>query len=175
MKAGGLQYPTSVSPDGKVLLYGVTDIKKLTLIGERKSEAYLETKYEEGYATFSPDGRWVAYRSDESGRPEINVEGYPERRGKWLVSAEGVNPQWRGDGKELYFRKLDGTIMASSMVLQAAGVQVGRAETLFRITGGNTYFRPALDGKRFLVLEPAVAEQELPMVVVENWAARLGK
>ena len=176
LKAGGNDFPTSVSPDGKALLYGFQDIKKLWLTGERKSEAYLETKYTEGNAVFSPDGRWVAYRSDESGRYEIYVEGYPERRGKWLVSSEGgANPQWRGDGKELYWLKPDGTVMAASMVLQAGGVQVGRAEALFRTTGERGYFRSAKDGKRFLVAEPEDGQQEFPMVVVENWAARLGK
>ena len=66
-------------------------------------------------------------------------------------------------------------MMAASMVLQAAGVQVGRAEALFRTTSQAGYFRKAKDGKRFLVAEPEGSEQELPMVVVENWAARLPK
>ncbi len=175
-KAGGLEIPTSVSPDGKELLLGIFDIRKLLLSGERKVEAYIETKYIEGYAVFSPDGRWVAYRSDESGRQEIYVEGYPERRGKWLISSEGgIVPQWRGDGKELYWSKADGTVMAASMVLQAAGVQVGRAEALFRSTGQLGYFQNAKDGKRFLLAESVGSQQEFPMVVVENWAARLGK
>ncbi len=176
LKVGGSELVRSVAPDGKVLLYGAGDIRKLSLSGERKSEAYLETKYSEGGAVFSPDGRWVAYQSDESGRPEIYVEGYPERRGKWLVSSEGGSfPQWRGDGKELYWSKPDFTLMAASMVLQAGGVQVGRAEPLFRTTGQFGYFRIAKDGKRFLVAEPEGSQQELPMVVVENYAARLGK
>ncbi len=180
LKVGGNEFPSNVSPDGKELLYGYDDIRKLSLSsgssGEQKPEAYLETKYSEGFAVFSPDGRWVAYRSDESGRPEIYVEGYPERRGKWLVSSEGGGfPQWRGDGKELYWSKPDGTVMAASMVLQAGGVQVGRAEPLFRSTGQANYFQNAKDGKRFLVTEPEGTQQELPMVVVQNWAARLGK
>ena len=174
LQGNGNDQPSGVSPDGKVLLYGIDDIKKLSLSGERKSEAYLETKYSESGAVFSPDGRWVAYFSDESGRPEIYVEGYPERRGKWLVSAEGgVLPQWRGDGKELYWSKPDGTLMAASMVLQAGGVQVGRAEALFRGTGLFGYFRSANDGKRFLIAEQEGGEQAFPMVVIENYAARL--
>jgi Tol biopolymer transport system component len=174
LQASGFNFPSSVSPDGKVLLYGSGDIKKLSLSGERKSEAYLETKYSEGNAVFSPDGRWVAYNSNESGRSEIYVEGYPERRGKWLVSAEGgMFPQWRGDGKELYWSKPDGTLMAASMVLQAGGVQVGRAEALFRGTGLFGYFQSANDGKRFLIAEQEGGEQAFPMVVQLNYAARL--
>ena len=170
--------PTSVSPDGKVLLYGFGDIKKLLLTQEQKAEAYLKTKYNVGFAVFSPDGRWVAYQSDESGRSEIYVQGYPDRRGKWLVSSEGgMYPQWRRDGKELYWEwvKTDGTVMTASMMLQAAGVQVGPAEALFQIPTASSYFQPARDGKRFLVQRPEVAQHELPMVVVQNWAARLGK
>ena len=175
-KSGGTDFTSSVSPDGKVLLYGLNDINVLGLSGERKAEAYLETKYTEGGAVFSPDGRWVAYHSDESGRREIYLQGYPERRGKWLVSSEGGEwPQWRGDGKELYWSKGDGVVMAASISLQAVGVQVGRVEALFQIAGGGNYFRPALDGKRFLMAEQESDQSELPMVVVQNWAARLGK
>ena len=176
LKPGGTDFTSSVSPDGEVLLFGLNDIKVLGLSGDRKVVAYLETKYNEGGAVFSPDGRWVAYHSDESGRQEIYVQGYPERRGKWLVSSEGgMWPQWRGDEKELYWSSIDGVVMAASMVLQATEVQVGRLQPLFRMTGGGNYFRPSLDGKRFLIAEPEVSEQELPMVVVQNWAARLPK
>ena len=71
MKGGRYDRVQSVSPDGKVLLYGNGDIMTLPLTGEGKPEAYLQTKYLEYGATFSPDGRWVAYESDESGRSEI--------------------------------------------------------------------------------------------------------
>ena len=102
------------------------------------------------------------------------MEGYPERRGKWMVSAEGGGShQWRGDGKELFWSKPDGTIMAASMVLQAGGVQVGHAEALFRATGQFGYFASAKDGKRFLIAERDGSQQELPMVVQLNYAARL--
>ena len=166
----------SVSPDGKVLLYGIQDIMTLPLTGERKPEAYLQTKYFENFATFSPDGRWVAYVSDESGRDEIWVQGFPERRGKWLISAEGGRtPAWRADGKELYWVGPDRTLMAASVELQAAGVRPGRAEALFRLPASDegASFQPGRDGRRFLVQEPEGAPQDRPMVVVENWAGRL--
>ena len=168
----------SVSPDGKYLLYGINDIMTLPLTGDRKREAYLETKYRGRDATFSPDGRWVAYASDESGRFEIYVQGFPERRGKWLVSADGgVRPAWRADGKELYWVGPDGTLMAASVELQAAGVRMGRAEALFRLPvgWGIPLFQAGRDGRRFLVYEPEGGQMDRPMVVVENWAARLGR
>jgi eukaryotic-like serine/threonine-protein kinase len=168
----------SLSPDGKFLLYGSDDIMTLPLIGERKPEAYLQTKYFESGATFSPDGRWVAYSSNESGRQEIYVQGFPERRGKWPVSAEGGrSPAWRADGKELYWLGLEGTVMAASVELQAAGVRVLRTEALFRLPAidERAFYQPSREGRRFLVYEPEGALQDRPMVVVQNWAARLGR
>ena len=136
MKGGriGIGSVQSLSPDGKFLLYGLDDIMTMPLTGDTKPEVYLQTKYAEFSAAFSPDGRWVAYGSDESGRDEIWVQGFPERRGKWPVSAGGGRtPAWRADGKELYWVGPDGTLMAASVELQAAGVRVLRREALFRL------------------------------------------
>jgi Tol biopolymer transport system component len=167
-----------VSPDGKVLLYGNGDIMMLPLTGEGKPEAYLQTKYNEGFPAFSPDGRWVAYTSDESGRYEIYVQGFPERRGKWPVSAEGgLTPVWRADGKELYWNRLDNTLMAASVELQTAGIRRGRTEALFRLPTDYQFasFQPSRDGRRFLVQEPESVSQDRPMVVIQNWAGRLSR
>ena len=149
----------------------------LPLTEEGKATAYLQTKYVELSASFSPGGRWVAYESSESGRSEIYVQGFPERRGKWPVSAEGGRaPAWRADGKELYWFGPDGTLTAASVELQAAGVRVLRTEALFRLPGRDerAFYQPSRDG-RFLVYEPEGAPQYRPMVVVEHWAARLGR
>ena len=132
MKGGLSDFVQSVSPDGKVLLYGAGDIMMLPLTREGKATAYLQTKYSEDRAAFSPDGRWVAYDSNESGRSEIYVQGFPERRGRWPVSTEGGRgPAWQADGKELYWVGLEGTVMAASVELQAARVRVGRTDALF--------------------------------------------
>lgn len=165
---------SSVSPDGKHLLFGFNDILILPLDGEKKPVPYLQTKYGEFGGAFSPDGRWVAYTSDESGRLEIYAQGFPGRRGKWLVSAEGgLLPRWRGDGKVLFWLSHDGrTVMAAPVELQAAGVKAGRPERLFHT--GTLGVEPSRDGRRLLVLMPE-GEGALPMVVVENWAAGLGK
>ncbi|MBL8295483.1 MAG: serine/threonine-protein kinase, partial [Bryobacterales bacterium] len=167
-----------VSPDGRHLLYtSLKDIWKLPLTGERKPEPYLQTKFAEQGWAFSPDGRWVVYQSNESGRAELYVQGFPERRGKWQVSAGGGSwAAWRADGKELYWVS-NGTLMAASVNLQGAAVQPGKPEPLFPLANfGTTPFAPARDGQRFLVLEPDGGEQpDPPMVVVQNYAARLGK
>ena len=166
---------TSVSPDGKHLLFGFADILRLPLEQGQKPEPYLQTKFSEGYGAFSPDGRWVAYNSEESGRNEIYIQGYPERRGKLQISAEGGTlPQWRADGKELYWYANDfRSVMAAPIELQAEAVKSGRPELLFRMPLSGFATR---DGKRFLVKEPEGGEQQaLPMAVVTNWAAGLAK
>lgn len=113
---GGERNLTSISPDGKSLLCGGNDIMRLAppetgrtkpdekQQGSVRSEEYLRTKFSEGYGVFSPDCRWVAYRSDESGRYEIYLQGYPEKQGKWLVSSAGGSlSAWRADGKDSAF------------------------------------------------------------------------
>ncbi len=176
---GAAGFVQSISPDRKQLLLGLADVLLLPLGGERKAVPYVQTKFAEFGGAFSPDGRWVAYNSDESGQPEVYIQGFPERRGKWLVTAEGgQRPSWRADGKELYWRRLDGTtVMAAAVELQAGGVNAGRGEMLFRGSGGlYTPPQPSRDGKRFLEVIPEGGEQAAaPMVVVQNWAAGLGK
>jgi len=111
LATGGLtDFVRAVSPDGKVLLFGFSDIMKLTLAGGGV-EPWLKTDFNEPRAVFSPDGRWVAYQSSESGRHEIYVQGYPEKRGRRLVStAGGLSPVWRRDGKELYWVTFGGEL-----------------------------------------------------------------
>ncbi|MBL8295960.1 MAG: hypothetical protein JNN08_29220, partial [Bryobacterales bacterium] len=98
---------------------------------------------------------------------------------KWLISGDGgFSPAWRGDGKELYWVGRSRMLTAASMSLQGAAVQPGKPEPLFQLADrvGSARFAPARDGQRFLVLEPeGGAQQDPPMVVVQNWVARLGR
>ena len=88
MKGGLGDFVQSVSPDGKVLLYGIADIMTLPLTGEAKPVAYLQTKYSETFATVSPDGRWVAYQSDELGRcVSVCVDHYIYYAGDLCITA----------------------------------------------------------------------------------------
>jgi Tol biopolymer transport system component len=165
----------TVSPDGKYLLYGNVDILVLPLTGERKSQVYLQTKYRENEATFSPDGRWVAYDSDESGAHEIYVQGFPQHLGKWAISSagNGTNPAWRADGKELYWVTRENTLMVTAVEPQPQGLRPGRTEVLFKMSRGA--YQPARDGRRFLTYESEDVRQDWPMVLDLNWAPRLGK
>lgn len=169
-------FVTSVSPDGKALLFGLDDIFRLPLdgAGERKPQEYLKTKFVERWPQFSPDGRWVAYESNESGRIESYVQGSGQTRGKWLVSTGGgARPAWRGDGREIYWRGADAVLNAVDIEPQTEGLRFGPPKPLFRIAG-LPFFQPSPDGQRFLLLEPsAEASSTEPLVVVQNWAANL--
>ncbi len=171
--------PTAVSRDGNYLLVGSGNLMLLPLTGERKPKPFVNSKVFGGGAAFSPDGRWVAYSSDESGRQEIYVQSFPESGKRTLISAEGgFLPRWRADGKEIFWIRPGGMLMAASVELQGDGVKVGRAEELFVVSdaGGFFNFRPSRDGKRFLEMDlPKGSDPNPPMVVIQNWAARAGK
>ncbi len=178
LKGGPHDFVQSISPDERHLLFGFADILILPLVGQRQPAPYVQSKYKEADARFSPDGRWVAYGSDESGRNEVYIQGFPDRRGKWLVSTEGGQfPSWRADGQELYWIANDNrTVIATPLQLQADGVKPGRSTALFRLGPGVNFFnfQPTHDGRRFLTREPDLSEPtDLPMVVVQKWAAAL--
>jgi eukaryotic-like serine/threonine-protein kinase len=79
------------------------------LTGERQPFPFLQTEFSEEHPQFSPDGRWLTYTSNESGRPEIYIQSFPPSGGKWRVSTHGgAHPRWRGDGKELFYLDLRG-------------------------------------------------------------------
>ena len=89
------------------------DLWVLSVDGEPKPVPFLATDFDERSGQFSPDGRWVAYESNESGRYEIYVRGFPQTGGKWLVSvAGGTQPRWRRDGREIYYVAPDNKLMA---------------------------------------------------------------
>jgi len=172
--------PRSFSPDGSMLLWAVSDILALRIGAGEEPKPWLKTAFNEFTPEFSPDGRWVAYSSDESGRLEVYLQGYPERRGKWQVSQTGGRtPHWRSDGRELYWTgPADNTLTAATVTAGLAGIETGKPTPLFGIrTGvGSNLFEPDRDGKRFLVAEGVGSpDRDLPMVVVQNWPALLNR
>src|SRR5262249_40361145 len=127
------KYPQGWSPDGRFLLYvtvgGPTgqDLWVLPLFGdERKPFRFLQTRSSNGTGQFSPDGHWVVYRSNETGRFEIYIAPFPGPGGKWQISmAGGTAPRWRRDGREVFYVGPGNTLMAASMVLNGTRVDVG--------------------------------------------------
>ena len=173
-----LDVPSSISPDGSTVLLAGNDILALRLGGKEVPQPWLQTPFNEAFPAFSPDGRWVAYQSNESGRSEVYVQGYPERRGKVPVSQAGGNaPHWSADGRELYWIAPDRMLMAMPVTSGPGGIEAGKPTPLFRVPLGTGFpwFEPDRDGKRFLVAERVgIDDRELPMVVIQNWPALAG-
>ena len=125
--------------------------------------------YAEGSPAFSPDGRWIAYQSNASGRNEIYVRPFPAREGFVTISREGGwSPRWRGDGKEIFFLSLDGTMMSASVETTGndlkAAVPQPLFPTLLRPGHGHPY-DVSSDGQRFLI---SVLAPSSPITLVFN-------
>jgi len=182
-------FPLSVSGDGRFLLYGRDDIKTLgdiwalPLTGDRKPFPVAQTKAHESGGVFSPDGRWMAYESDESGRSEIYVRSFPAAGARWQLStAGGAQPQWKRDGKELYYVAPDARMMAVTTIVSADGqtVEAGSPVPLFptrlasgaNVIKGKPEYVVAPDG-RFLMNVVVDEANAAPISVVLNWPAQL--
>jgi len=185
LKSDELQIATDVSRDGRFLVFMSQsketgwDLWSLPLSGDRKPAVFLKTPFREGLGTLSPDGRYLAYNSNESGRPEVYVQSFPGPGGKWQISTQGgAEAHWRADGKELYYRAPDQKFMA--VEIQTAGsFNAGVPQVLFPgrfepSTARNRYV-PAADGKRFLTVAPLGRDAMTPTTVVLNWFGELGR
>jgi serine/threonine protein kinase len=150
------------------------DIWVFPQFGDRKPYPYLNTEFRETHARLSPNGNWLAYLSDESKRPEVYVQTFPEHGGKWQVSTGGgIDPVWSRDGRELYFIAGDrNKMMAVEVTGNGAKFEPGIPKPLFDVSGP-TGFDVSKDG-RFLMLAPVEqAAPNVPITVVTNWPAGL--
>jgi Tol biopolymer transport system component len=172
--------PMDASRDGRYLFtvtVGINRIWVLPLFGDRKPFAYVQTEFQENQPRLSPDGRWLAYRSNGSKRDEIYVVSFPQPGGKWQISTNGgQDPVWSRDGRELYYYSLDGKIMTVDIMARPQ-FQFGVPKALFevRIPTNNTTSSAVSEDGRFLL--PVIVEQgpAKPMTVVLNWPAMLKK
>jgi hypothetical protein len=146
-----------------------------------KATPYLQTRFNESQGRFSPEPspRWVAYMSDESGRPEVYIDAFPELRGKKRISTSGGQfPKWGAGGRELFYISPENKLMAVSLKLGTETVEPSAPRELFQLplrsaTGGPTY-EPSSDGQRILVLT-SLARPHEPLTVLANWPALLKK
>jgi len=178
-----IKYPSSWSPDGKFVMYYTygdpktgNDIWVLPLGGERKPFPFLKTSANEQQGQFSPDGKWVLYRSDDSGRFEIYVAPFPGPGGKRQVSVSGgEQARWRADGKEIFYVEPDGRLMAVGVGDKGAELEIGAVRPLFGPlrTGGGFQYDVSADGQRILAVMPNEHTAPAPLTVVLNWTAGL--
>jgi eukaryotic-like serine/threonine-protein kinase len=173
--------PLGWTADGRSLLFvggtqGAAVLSVLPLSGERKPVTYL-TGREAGPGQLSPDNRWIAHFSGESGRTEVYVTPYPNRGGKWRVSTDGgTQPRWRSDGKEIFYVNRESKIVAAEVTAQGDGFQVEAVRPLFGIRGGGARYAYDVspDGQRFLVNKRIEDHSpSSPLTVVVNWPAAL--
>ena len=148
----------------------------LPLSGDRKPKRFLATPFLEDHGKFSPDGRWIAYTSNASGRDEVYVRQFPGAERFFKISRDGGSgPRWRDDGRELFFLTLDGMLMAAGIEKTAKGLTPTVPQPLFH-TGvlRNFGYAVAKDGQRFLI---SVTDPPgpTPITVVMNWPATLRK
>jgi dipeptidyl aminopeptidase/acylaminoacyl peptidase len=126
-------------------------------------------------ARFSPDGKWVAYGRDESGRIEVFVVSFPDGQGKVQISISGgANPRWTRGGHELLFSDFGGTVM-SVAIETAHGFRASPPRPLFTLPPGSLAWEVSADGERFLVNSPVVKSPSVPLSLVLDWAAALKK
>ena len=167
------------SADGRWLVAGAgNDLWLLPLVNDLKAEKFFASPAAEMHGNFSPDGRLVAYTSNESGRFEVYVETVPRSDRKWPVSTNGgYEPRWRADGGEIYYLSEDRNLMA---VPVGAGPSFGIPKPLFQahvpagVSWLRTHYVPSRDGQRFLV-NVATDTAASPITVVLNWSGSLNK
>jgi Tol biopolymer transport system component len=179
------RWPRDVSPDGNVLLYQEFspatrgDLKVISLSGEPRPRDFIAGPFDEDEGSFSPDGRRVAYVSDESGRKEVFVASFPDPSQRLRVSSDGgTQPRWSRDGRELYFVSKGETMMAAPFE-PSSGVPTAPPKRLFDVPISYAFqshvplrYDVAPDG-RFLIIVRASKDPPPPLVLVLNWQAGL--
>jgi serine/threonine-protein kinase len=185
---GGVEQEIAASPqmvsvsdwsiDGRTLLYTTQDPKTgldiwaIPLTGDRKPWALIQTPFNESDARLSPDGRWVAYVSNESGIDQVYVRSFPKAESKWQISANGgTHPHWSRDGRELLFVAA-GDMLASVRVDSEPAFRVSEAVQISRLPGA-TGFELTPDGQRVLVQMPEDGANANELHVIVNWRSEL--
>jgi eukaryotic-like serine/threonine-protein kinase len=179
------KFTSSWSADGKYVLFdrvdpqpkGKTAVWVLPMFGDHKPFPLIATDFDDNLGQFSPDGKWVAYVSNESGKSEIYAVAFPTPAARFQISTRGGdNPQWRRDGKELFYTDPDNRLMAVDIAAHGESLEVGTPHSLFapRLQAVNPPCAVLADGKRFLVNEQPPQSASY-LTVMFNWDADLKK
>src|SRR5262249_25605021 len=151
-----------------------SDIWVLPLPGGLTPTQYSATPFAKWSGRFSPDGRWVAYVADDTGGSDVYVQAFPATSRRWRVSTSGGDdPQWRRDGRELFYVAANGWLTAVAVTDHGESISFGAPQTLFRIPMKYTLLRNrysvGADGNHFLVDLPVDEDAGVPMTVIVNW------
>jgi dipeptidyl aminopeptidase/acylaminoacyl peptidase len=178
--------PESWSPDGRFVVYqnvgptsgsNANDLWVLPMSPDAKPFPLVQSPFSERRSRFSPDGRFVAYDSNESGRFEIYVTTFPDGRGKWQVSSTGgTEPRWRADGRELFYISGINKLMAATVSTAGSQLTVGASQPLFDIhrpASGLGVYDVSPDGQRFLVNTTDERSNANTLTVIVNWPSLL--
>ncbi len=150
-------------------------------LSTRSSRPLLNSTFNERAARFSPDGKWIAYVSDEARDAQVFVRSFPDGAVKIQVSSAGGNqPEWRRDGNELFYLDADSNLMAASVQSNGGQLVIGTAQPLFRtdleperlLRNG---FSTSVDGQQFLIMAPVGDQRATPFVAVLNWTSGLAR
>jgi hypothetical protein len=170
------------SPDGRFVLYHVGTTRELMALPVAGDQTpIVVVRPATGIVdepAFSPNGRWVAYNADDTGRHEIYIKAFPPTDARWQIStAGGVQPRWRGDGRELYVVTPDGAMMAVD-IGGAAAIEAGPPRELFRtglsVSPVTDQYAVSHDGKRFLIMRPLGGPPSLSFSAILNWRSLPG-
>jgi eukaryotic-like serine/threonine-protein kinase len=177
-------WPTDWSRDGRFILYRRpgdktgSDLWIAPQSGDQQPFPYLQSSFNEEEGKFSPDGHWIAYVSNESGREEVYVQAFPLSSEKRRISTNGgYDPNWRKDGTGLFYLAADRTLMAVEVKPSGTAFEPGVPKPLFALPGNTTRrsYAVAGDGRRFLVSKPTADVTTTPITIVLNWQASLRK
>ena len=175
--------PSSVSPDGKWLLISVAgegtgqDMSAVPLEGTAEIQPFRHTEFQEDGAVFSPDGRWVAYHSDESGEFEVYVTPFPGPGRRWQVSsASGAYPVWSGDGRQVLFTRMNGVLVSARVRAEGETFEVVGEDELFTMRPpevGGPYFSISSDAERVLLIPGTDQRADSLLHLLVNWPTAL--
>ncbi|HSD66174.1 MAG TPA: protein kinase [Vicinamibacteria bacterium] len=180
-QAPGVQKPSSVSRDGRHLLVNSEAGERSALVvldlGTGQARPLREGAFNDAHGSLSPDGRWLLFESDETGRPEIYVTPFPGPGRTFPVSTDGArNPDWRGDGREIVYAALDGRVLAVPALPEGDTFRVGAATELFRTAPPQRDYREwsmSRDAQRFAIVPTGVLEAKNELRLIVNWPARM--